>query len=60
MDLPLLTESDAASRLNIARRTLQALRLKGEIEYVRVGRQVRYTAKAVDDYLASRTVKATR
>ena len=60
MDLPLLTETEAAERLHIARRTLQALRLRGEIEFVRVGRQVRYTRKAVDDYLTSRTVKTTR
>lgn len=50
----ILTEGQAAQFLNISQRTLQMWRLRGGgPEYVKLGRAVRYTKAALEDYLKS-------
>jgi excisionase family DNA binding protein len=51
LDEPLMTEPEAARELRVSRITLQRLRLRGHVSYVRVGGQVRYTASHLKDYL---------
>ena len=58
----LLTPAEVAAMLGIKEQTLTAWRCRGsqELEYIRVGRCIRYRAEAVEDYLRRQTVGAVR
>ena len=57
---PLLDQRQAAAYLDLKPGTLEVWRCtkRYSIEYVRVGRNVRYRKSALDAFLASRTVVA--
>ncbi|MEN9924059.1 MAG: hypothetical protein RL268_185 [Pseudomonadota bacterium] len=49
---PLLDEADAAEMLGLSVKTLQGLRRRGEIAYIRLSsRMIRYQRKNLEDYL---------
>jgi excisionase family DNA binding protein len=58
----LLTPAEVAAMLGVQVQTLTAWRCRGsqELEYIRVGRCIRYRAEAVEDYLRRQTVGAVR
>lgn len=58
----LLTPAEVAEMLGIKVETLASWRCRGsqELEYIRVGRCVRYRAEAVEAYLERQTVGAVR
>lgn len=56
----LLSSVDVAKQLNCTVRTVQNLRDKGELEFVRIGRLVRYTQQQLENYLEKQTVKPFR
>lgn len=58
----LLTPAEVAAMLGIKEQTLTAWRCRGsqELEYIRVGRCIRYRAEAVEAYLERQTVGAVR
>jgi excisionase family DNA binding protein len=47
----LFTSSEVAAILNCTTRTLQNLRDRGEISFIRVGRLVRFSEEQVQEYL---------
>ena len=53
MSDPLLTGQEVADRLRISLPTLYRLAEEGAIPFVRVGRQRRFTTKAVDEFIAN-------
>jgi hypothetical protein len=56
----LLTEHDLAQRWQISVKTLRNARVKGDlVEFVHIGRLVRYRLACVLAYEASRTVNST-
>lgn len=56
----LLTEADLATMLKTSQRAVQAWRTRGGgPPFIYVGRLVRYTARAVDTWIASRTRVST-
>ncbi len=55
----LLDYSDAAAYLGITVRHLKRLREYGQIEYVKVGRLVRFRPDALDDYIEAHAVPAS-
>jgi excisionase family DNA binding protein len=55
---PLLTESEVARRLRIARSVLFALRSSGKLGYVRVGRSIRYTPAQVAAFVRQHSQEA--
>jgi excisionase family DNA binding protein len=59
-DNGLLTNEEAAAYLGVTPRTLEVWRCtkRHNIAYIKVGRLVKYTQKALDNFLASRTVDA--
>ena len=59
-DSLLLTEIQAAKRLNLSSKTLSKIRKRGEIHFVKVGRAIRYDVEAIVDWIMrSRTVAST-
>ena len=56
----LLTPAEVAAMLGIKEQTLTAWRCRGsqELEYIRVGRCIRYRPEAVEAYLQKQTVGA--
>jgi excisionase family DNA binding protein len=48
------TEKEVCERLKIGRSVLWRLREQGEIGFIPVGRQVRYTERHIADYVARR------
>ena len=56
----LLSSVDVAKQLNCTVRTVLNLRDKGELEFVRIGRLVRYTQQQLENYLEKQTVKPFR
>ena len=59
-DSLLLTEFQAAKRLNLSSKTLSKIRKRGEIHFVQVGRAIRYDIEAILDWIMrSRTVAST-
>ena len=58
----LLTPPEVAAMLGIKEQTLTAWRCRGsqELEYIRVGRCIRYRAEAIEAYLEKQTVGAVR
>jgi excisionase family DNA binding protein len=56
----LMTSVDVAKQLNCTVRTVQNLRDRGEIEFVRIGRLIRYTEQQLGNYLDKQTVKPFR
>ena len=58
----LLTPAEVAAMLGIKEQTLTAWRCRGsqELEYIRVGRCIRYRAEAIEAYLERQTVGAVR
>lgn len=51
----LLTEKEAAARLDMGERTLREIRYQGGISYCLMGkRKIRYRPQDCEDYLASR------
>lgn len=58
----LLTPAEVAAMLGIKEQTLTAWRCRGsqELEYIRVGRCIRYRAEAIEAYLEKQTVGAVR
>ncbi len=54
------SEKEEAARLNLSERTLQAWRTRGDgPPFLKLGRSVRYSPAAVDNWLASRTRRHT-
>ena len=49
----LLTEAEASKKLTIGQSTLQRIRLSGEIEFYRIGNQVRYSPDQITAYLTN-------
>ena len=47
----LLTTQEVAAILNCTTRTLQNLRDRGEISFIRVGRLIRFSEEQVQEYL---------
>ena len=59
-DSLLLTEIQAAKRLNLSSKTLSKIRKRGEIHFVKVRRAIRYDVEAILDWIMrSRTVAST-
>lgn len=58
----LLTPAEVAEMLGIKVQTLTAWRCRGsqELEFIRVGRCIRYRAEAIEAYLEKQTVGAVR
>jgi excisionase family DNA binding protein len=56
----LLTEQQAAERLTVAVKTLQAWRVRGGgPKFVKLGRSVRYTEQDLEEYVRAHTVAHT-
>lgn len=53
----LLTEREAAKKLNVSRETMRQLRLSNRIEAIYIGASVRYSRAAVDALIESRATK---
>ena len=47
----LLTENQAAKRLNISGKTLSKIRKRGEIAFLRIGRAVRYDVQSIAEWI---------
>lgn len=60
MTTPLLKVPDLAARLSISRAHAYDLVASGAIEVVRVGRSVRVSEQAVQDYLTAHTTPALK
>jgi excisionase family DNA binding protein len=59
-DSLLLTELQAAKRLNLSSKTLSKIRKRGEIHFVKVGRAIRYDVEAIVAWIMrTRTVAST-
>ena len=58
----LLTPAEVAEMLGIKEQTLTAWRCRGsqELDYIRVGRCIRYRPEAIEDYLRRQTVGAVQ
>ena len=56
----LLTSKEVAEHLKCTERTIQNLRDRGELEFVRIGRLIRYTQHQLENYLEKQTVKTFR
>jgi excisionase family DNA binding protein len=50
-DLDFLTKAEAAEKLRVSPSTVDRLRAQGEIAWVPVGRQIRFRAEALADYV---------
>jgi len=59
MSQNLYTIETLAKYLGISTRTVATLKARGEIEFVRVGNQVRFTAGQVEAYLQKSTERAS-
>jgi len=58
-DRLLLTEVQAAKRLNLSSKTLSKIRKRGEIAFVAVGRAIRYDLESITDWIMrTKTVAA--
>ncbi len=55
--MDLFTTHEVAAQLKCTTRTLQNLRDKGLIAFVKVGRLVRYTQQQIDEFLENQKVK---
>lgn len=55
MENELLTVSEAARRLSLGRATTYQLAQRGELPVIRVGRAVRIPARALEEWILSRT-----
>ena len=56
----LLTEIQAAKKLNLSSKTLSKIRKRGEIHFVQVGRAIRYDVQSIIDWITrSKTVAST-
>ena len=55
---PLLTKAQAAKSLQVCLRTMDNLMVSKAIEFIRIGRAVRFKQEALADFLASQTVNA--
>lgn len=49
----LLTEVEAAERLNLCQRTLRKARQSGQLHYIAIGRSVRYTIDDLESFVAT-------
>jgi len=58
----LLAPAEVAAMLGVQIQTLASWRCRGsqELEYIKIGRSVRYRPEAVEDYLRRQTVGAVR
>lgn len=54
--VPLLTEEEAASFLNVHPQTLRKVRARGQIAFVRIGRSIRYSKEEVVSFVERATV----
>lgn len=57
---PLLTEQDVADYLNCSLRHVRELWAARRIAGIKVGRFVRFTREAIDDYIERQTIEAIR
>jgi len=56
----LLTEQEAARRLTVSVKTLQAWRVRGGgPRFVKVGRLVRYTEPSIEEFIRLHTISST-
>ncbi|WP_161773066.1 helix-turn-helix domain-containing protein [Mesorhizobium hungaricum] len=53
-----MSEGEAAKALGVSIDTLQRMRKRGDISYLKVGGRYRYTQQILLDYIENRTVKA--
>ena len=53
---PLLTEAQAAEFLNVHPRTVKKARGDGQIQFVRIGRCIRYRAEDIAHFIRTKTV----
>ncbi|WP_420798720.1 helix-turn-helix domain-containing protein [Nitratireductor pacificus] len=53
-----MSEGEAAKALGVSNDTLQRMRKRGDIGYLKVGGRYRYTEQILLEYIESRTVKA--
>ena len=58
-DALLLTEIQAAKRLNLSTKTLSKIRKRGEIPFVREGRAIRYYVQSIIDWINRTQTVAT-
>lgn len=54
------TELECCEVLGICRATLYKLRVKGKIAHTRIGRQIRFTKKQIEDFLADHEVSFSK
>jgi excisionase family DNA binding protein len=60
MPQTLMTEQEAARRLTVSVKTLQAWRVRGGgPRFVKVGRLVRYTEAAIEEFIRLHTLSST-
>ena len=60
IDAPLMHETAVAEMLGVSCSKLQKLRLTGDgPPFVKIGRHVRYSPKALDQYIEEHTQKST-
>lgn len=58
--MEVLTTKEAANYLRLAENTLEKMRLTGAgPQFVRMGRAVRYTRNALENWMTARTVSST-
>ena len=55
---PLLTPTEVADRLRVSANTVRSLIRSGEIESIRVGRQLRVSEDALSRFITKRTLTA--
>ena len=55
---PLLTPTEVADRLRVSANTVRSLIRSGEIESIRVGRQLRVSEDALSRFITKRTLAA--
>jgi len=56
----LLTEIQAAKKLNLSSKTLSKIRKRGEIHFVQVGRAIRYDVQSIIDWIMRSKSLASR
>jgi excisionase family DNA binding protein len=53
----LLRESEVAAQLGLSARTVRKLRAAGDIEYILIGRTIRYSVDDINRFIADRKTK---
>ncbi len=56
--LQLITKKQAAKSISVCLRTLDGIMLSKSIEFIKIGRAVRFRPEALTDFLAKQTINA--